>query len=295
MDKYYQIARCYRDESTRIDRQPEFTQIDIEMSFVTENDIIRLIERLFEKCWPLSVGRPKLPIRRMKYEEAMNNYGVDKPDVRFDLKLNDMTAHFKASKCGINRIDSLADHKEFYVTMIKIPKEYKELLTIKEAEKIYNELVKGIYFREDSSSKKQSDYTFLSIQNDVGTYSAKYLDKSARENLLQAIKYESDEQVLLLASKNRTKSQEIFGKLRLAIADFLDKKIKQNGNLSLLRDPAKFEFLWVVDFPLFTPNDETGVLESSHHPFTAPIPEHVQWVREKKNLEQVIGWLKSHK
>ncbi len=105
-DRYYQIARCYRDENFKPDRQPEFTQVDIEMSFVDENDIMQMIESLLRKSWPF--GGLKFPFRRMKFEDAMEWYGLDKPDVRFDMKFSNLSNDLK--KCipsGVAKIDAL--------------------------------------------------------------------------------------------------------------------------------------------------------------------------------------------
>jgi aspartyl-tRNA synthetase len=295
LDKYYQVARCYRDEGTKPDRQPEFTQIDIEMSFVNEKDIMNLIENLLDKCWPLEDQnqKPKLPIHRMKFEEAIGSYGVDKPDLRFDMKLNNLSNLIKnRSLTGVSRIDSHLNHEKLNFIAMKIPKNYHQnsLLTLNEVEKIYKEIFSGINFLNQEDKGK---FTFLLLKNDQeGNNIAKYLDKNLRQDIFNELSYEKDDFVVLLASTNRMKSLEIMGKLRLDLADSIDKKVNNNDkntNLTLLRDPKLFKFLWVIDFPLFTVNDETGQLESSHHPFTAPIPEHLEWVKEKKNLESVIG------
>jgi aspartyl-tRNA synthetase len=309
LDRYYQVARCYRDESTRVDRQPEFTQIDIEMSFITDQDLMRLVEDLLDKCWPpeLASTRPSLPINRMKYKDAMDQYGVDKPDVRFDMRMNDVTELFAADaggakSTGVNRIDaSLKASGSFFATAIRIPKSYNtSSVTLNEIEKTYIQIFEVTHFSEAQVESKKG-FTFLAFKNKSGTGVAKHLNSELRDQLIQRVGAEADDIVLVLVSNNKAKSQEIFGKVRLAVADLIDEKsIKKAAVVAdakkitptavkLIRDPKDFKFLWVVEFPLFNRNEDTNEFESCHHPFTAPIDAHLDLVREKRDLDSVIG------
>ncbi len=298
LDRYYQVARCYRDETTRVDRQPEFTQIDIEMSFITDNEIMRLIEDLLDKCWPLENPntRPKLPIERMKYNDAMNFYGVDKPDIRFDMKLKEVGELLvQAKSCGVKRIDSVLNNghnDKFFSTAIRIPKSYNtNLVSLTHIENVYKEIFEGTHFPSKTTSKE--DFTFIVMKNDTGNGIAKHFHKQLKEQLLKSVGYESDDIVVMIASNHKQKSLEIFGKLRLAIADLLDEKLikksPKNVTPKLLRDQNDFKFLWVVEFPLFERNEDTNQLESCHHPFTAPIDAHLDLVKQQKDLDSVIG------
>jgi aspartyl-tRNA synthetase len=298
LDRYYQVARCYRDETTRVDRQPEFTQIDIEMSFINDNDIMRLIEDLLDKCWPLDdpKTRPKLPVERMKFNDAMSLYGVDKPDIRFDMRIKEVSDLLLRNRSsGVKRIDSVlknGKNDKFYASAIRIPKSYNtNLVSLNEIENVYKEIFEGTHFPAKTTSKE--DFTFLIMKNEAGNGVVKHLDKQLREELLKSVGYESDDIVMMIVSNHKQKALEVFGKLRLAVADLIDekaiKKSPKNSTPKLLRDPRDFKFLWVVEFPLFTRNEDTNRLESCHHPFTAPIDAHLDLVKQQKNLDSVIG------
>ena len=304
LDRYYQIARCYRDENAKPDRQPEFTQIDIEMSFAKSDDIIGLIERLVAYCWPSSLSSPPhAPFTRMKFAEAMQSYGVDKPDLRFDMRLHNVSDLFVSNKeeeeeeeaksCGITRIDSISSSSRFYATAIRVPRSYNEHAQASPSE------IESVYKSIASANRVNKSFTFLALRNEAGNQVSRFMSKQARRRLLDRLGCESDDLVLVLAGEAKNKLLETAGKLRLAVADLIDRRIKERGGagcggksgneLPLLRDASKFNFVWVVDFPLFTRNEDTGRLESSHHPFTAPVAEHLDWLREKRNLEEVIG------
>lgn len=283
-DRYYQIARCYRDETSKPDRQPEFTQVDIEMSFVNEEDIINLIESLLVKCWPFE--KLNAPFRRMKYEDAMNFYGVDKPDLRFDMKFLDFSSEL-GKKTGISKIDSQSN--DLYAFGFKINQEYEpNLIDLNQIEKEYKLIFKDTNFVKNDD---KDSFVFLTFGgNKSGNQITKYMNDDIKNNFLNnKFNLKENEKCVLLIGKNKTKLLEILGKLRLRMADLLDEKKILKKDSKLLRDPKKFEFLWVVDFPLFTFNEETNKLESTHHPFTAPISEHLNMVTEMKDLDKVTG------
>ncbi|XP_027790817.1 aspartate--tRNA ligase, mitochondrial isoform X2 [Marmota flaviventris] len=204
LDRYFQVARCYRDEGSRPDRQPEFTQIDIEMSFVDQTGIQSLIEGLLQYSWPSDKDPLVVPFPSMTFAEALATYGTDKPDTRFGMKIVDISNVFK--------------HTE-------------------------------VRFLQDALSKPQGAVKAMCVRE-----GANYLKKKDIESIR---KFAAD----------HFKECSLLGKLRLACADILE----MNG--MVLRDPALFSFLWVVDFPLFLPKEDNPLeLESAHHPFTAPHP-----------------------
>jgi aspartyl-tRNA synthetase len=284
-DRYYQIARCYRDETSKPDRQPEFTQVDIEMSFVNEEDIINLIESLLAKCWPFE--KLKVPFRRMKYEDAINLYGVDKPDLRFDMKFLDLS-HDLGKQTGISKIDS--QQSNIFAYGFKINQEYEpNMIDLNQIEKEYKLIFKDTNFIQNDD--KDSCVFLVFDANKSGNHIIKYMNDHIKNDLLKKkFNLKENEKSVLLVGKNRIKLLEILGKLRLRVADLIDeKKMIKNSASKLLKDPKKFEFLWVIDFPLFTLNEETNKLESTHHPFTAPISQHLSMVMEKKDLDRVTG------
>jgi aspartyl-tRNA synthetase len=294
LDRYYQVARCYRDESTKPDRQPEFTQIDIEMSFIDQNDCIQLIESLIQNCWPLQLNDIKFPFKRMDYDEAMRSYGVDKPDLRFDMKFVNMTNFFKKKsnmkqETGVLKLDSLISDDKFSIYAFKVSSEYGiNEIDIDKIEKEFKNIIKNVTNKNSTDLK----HLFFVLKNQsTGNNIAKYLKSETRNEIETFLQVDSNELVILMASNNEQKMQEILGKYRLRLADLLDEVnlLRFGSNAKFLRDPKVFNFLWVVNFPLFTLNEETNKLESTHHPFTAPINEHLNLVKESKDLDKVIG------
>uniref|UniRef100_A0A8D2DJ74 Aspartyl-tRNA synthetase 2, mitochondrial n=1 Tax=Sciurus vulgaris TaxID=55149 RepID=A0A8D2DJ74_SCIVU len=204
LDRYFQVARCYRDEGSRPDRQPEFTQIDIEMSFVDQTGIRSLIEGLLQYSWPSDKNPLVVPFPSMTFAEALATYGTDKPDTRFGMKIVDISNAFRNTE---------------------------------------------VRFLQDALSKPQGTVKAMCVRE-----GANYLKRKDIESIRKFAADHFNECSLL-------------GKLRLACADLLEMKGM------VLRDPAQFSFLWVVDFPLFLPKEENPMeLESAHHPFTAPHP-----------------------
>jgi len=294
LDRYYQVARCYRDESTKPDRQPEFTQIDIEMSFIDQNDCIHLVESLIQNCWPLQLNDIKFPFKRMDYDEAMRSYGVDKPDLRFDMKFVNMTNFFKKNsnmkqETGVLKLDSLISDDKSSIYAFKVSSEYGiNEIDIDKIEKEFKNIIKNVTNR---NSTDLIHLFFILKNKSTGNNIAKYLKSETRNEIETFLQVESNEIVILMASNNEQKMQDILGKYRLRLADLIDEVnlLKFGSNAKLLRDPKVFNFLWVVNFPLFTLNEETNKLESTHHPFTAPIEEHLNLVKESKDLDKVIG------
>jgi len=256
VDKYFQIVRCFRDEDPRADRQAEFTQIDVEMSFVDANDVISINENLVAKVWKQILDVDvELPVRRMSYAEAMRDYGTDRPDLRFDMKLVD--------------ISDIAGQSTFKVFTSVVEK---------------GGLVKGLCSPGgDNYSRSDIEKTLTSF---VGDYGAKGLAwfKVKREDgkttLASSIaKFFSAEQIDEIVKRFGAKE----GDLILLVADDEKTVNKALGPLRCkmardmkLYDENSFAFIWVVDFPLFEWNEGEKRYDSLHHPFTAPVPEDLE-------------------
>ncbi|XP_072130433.1 aspartate--tRNA ligase, mitochondrial isoform X2 [Mobula birostris] len=256
LDRYFQVARCYRDEGSKPDRQPEFTQIDVEMSFVDQMGIRKLVEGLLEYSWPEEKGPIATPFPSMTYQEAIDNYGIDKPDTRFGMKIIDVSEVFRNTEisflcdalsqtCGVVRAISITEG-------VKLLKK-KDLEDLKKL----------------ANTQFNQDLTFFALHSD-GTWKspfAKFLTNVERSQLCHATNLHNDD-VLILATGDQAKVSATLGKLRLECANILESR----G--IAVRDPDMFNFLWVLDFPLFLPKEERPEeYESAHHPFTAPNPD----------------------
>jgi len=247
IDRYFQIAKCFRDEDLRADRQPEFTQIDIEMSFVSEDDIMdvveRMIKKVFEETLNISIS---IPLRRISYSEAMEKYGSDKPDLRFSLPIIDFTDIFLDSdfKLFKNVIKEDGRVKGFVIK--------DKILSRKELKEI-EERVKDIGL---------SGVIAYSISDKVSSILSKFISDEQRNGFRN---YASEGDTILLFAGKGDEFLELLGKVRLYL-----------GNLFNLIEKEKFELLWVTDFPLFEWNEEEKRWDSKHHPFTSPSPETVE-------------------
>uniref|UniRef100_A0A7N6AZ34 Aminoacyl-transfer RNA synthetases class-II family profile domain-containing protein n=1 Tax=Anabas testudineus TaxID=64144 RepID=A0A7N6AZ34_ANATE len=252
IDRYFQIARCYRDEGSKPDRQPEFTQVDMEMSFVDQAGIMSLVEGLLQYAWPAENGSLKVPFQTMTYEEAMRDYGVDKPDTRFSMKLVDISEVLLSSE--IEFLQSAVSQPGGSIQALNVPRGAvrKETFPVVEYMDQYDENL--VLVKEDNTLKSPLK---------------KLLSVSATEELLKRTGAKPGDLLLITAGPLHTRP--LLGSLRLQCAQLLE-----SCGISL-RNPSAFHFLWVVDFPLFLPKeDEPGQLESAHHPFTAPLPEDKQ-------------------
>ncbi|XP_004484828.2 aspartate--tRNA ligase, mitochondrial isoform X1 [Dasypus novemcinctus] len=258
LDRYFQVARCYRDEGSRPDRQPEFTQVDIEMSFVDQTGIQSLIEGLLQYSWPSDKDAVVVPFPSMTFAEALAIYGTDKPDTRFGLKIVDISDVFRNT--GIGFLQDTLSKPQGTVKAICIP-EGAKYLKRKDFESIrkfsvdhFNQEVLPIFLK---GSKNQNSSV------------AKFIMEEQRLELVKLMEIQEEDVVLLTAGEHK-KACSLLGKLRLECADLLE------ARGVVLRDPALFSFLWVVDFPLFLPKEENPrELESAHHPFTAPHPNDI--------------------
>jgi len=264
-DRYFQIVRCFRDEDLRADRQPEFTQIDCEMSFVEQEDVLDLFEGMMRHLFKEVIGveiAPKIP--RMSWYDAMDNYGSDKPDIRFGMKLHEITPLVQA--CGFSVFDSVE-----YVGAIAVPgaagytrKQTDELTEWVKRPQVGAKGLVTIRVNEDGSLKSSVD---------------KFYTPEQLQKVADAVEAKKGDLVLVLCGEKR-KAQTMLGVLRIEM-----------GNRLGLRNPHEYAPLWVVDFPLLEWDDETQRFYAMHHPFTAPKPEHMAWFNsnKKEDLERVCA------
>ncbi|KAB1260833.1 Aspartate--tRNA ligase; mitochondrial [Camelus dromedarius] len=258
LDRYFQVARCYRDEGSRPDRQPEFTQIDIEMSFVDQTGIQSLIEGLVQYSWPNDKDPVVVPFPSMTFAEALAGYGTDKPDTRFGMKIVDISDVFRNTE--VRFLQDALSKPQGTVKAICIP-EGAKYLKRKDIESI----------RKSAADRFKQEVlpVFLKASRNWNSPVGKLIMEEQGLQLIRLLEVQ-EEDVVLLTAGEREKACSLLGKLRLECADLLEA-----GGV-VLRDPALFSFLWVVDFPLFLPKEENPKeLESAHHPFTAPHPSDV--------------------
>ncbi|MBR3969208.1 MAG: aspartate--tRNA ligase [Clostridia bacterium] len=262
-DRYMQLARCYRDEDLRADRQPEFTQIDLEMSFVERDDVFQIAEgyvsRLFREV--LNVEIPT-PLPRMRYDDAMNDYGSDKPDTRFDMKIKDISDIVENCGFGV-----FADTIKNGGTVRAITaKSAVDTYTRKEIDKLTEE-AKGIGAR---------GLAFIRWVEDTPTCSfAKFMTEDEMNAILTRTGAEKGDVVFIVADK-KALTLSVLGALRLTVAKRLD-IIPEN----------QYNFLWITEFPFFEYNEETKNWDAMHHPFTSPLDECIPYL--ESNPEKVYA------
>ncbi len=253
MDRYFQIAQCFRDEDLRADRQPEFTQIDLEMSFGTPEDLMPIIEGLikeiFETCCGIEIP---VPFRRLSHQTCMDKYGSDRPDLRFGMELH--------------RLNHVAQQTHFSVFLDQLRE---------------GGIIKGFCIKggADLSRKAIDEYTEfvgrLGIkglawikrqENELTSSIVKFFPEEAQQQLIHEMGIEPGDLVFMIADQPY--------RTNLAL-DHLRRKVARDRGLI---DPKRYEFLWVTDFPLFSWNEEEGRLQSEHHPFTSPHLEDLMWL-----------------
>jgi aspartyl-tRNA synthetase len=259
VERYYQIARCFRDEDQRADRQLEFTQIDIEMSFIEREDIYDLVEGLLKRIWKTALNiEVPTPFKRLSYREAINGYGIDKPDTRFGMELADFTEEFRASKFKIfsGTVANQGVVKAINAKGLACATQ-GQMDTMSEYAKSFG--AKGLaYIKVEGGEWKSPIVRFFSEA-----------EKAALTSKL-AIK-EGD--LILFAADQWLTACEILGKIRLYCAEVL------KGQGKLVIPAERFDFLWVVDFPLLSFDREQNRWYSSHHPFTAPVAEDIPMLK----------------
>jgi aspartyl-tRNA synthetase len=245
MDRYFQIVKCFRDEDLRADRQPEFTQVDLEMSFATEDLVFSSIEPLMGRLLTLIGKEAPRPFRRMPYAEAMAKYGSDKPDLRVGMEIVDLSDAFRDSTFTVLR-DSIASGGEIRGFVIKGGAKYSR--------KDLDELTEG--------AKQLGASGLVWARNAAGTVQSSALKAAGEATIRKALDLAqaAEGDLLLLTAGTHDAASRVLGALRLHVAR------KEH-----LLDPDRFEFLWVVDFPMFEWSAEEGRYEFMHHPFTAPL------------------------
>ena len=250
IERYFQIAKCFRDEDLRADRQPEFTQIDIEMSFVDEDDVMSLAERLVAHVFKEIKGIDiKLPLMKMKYDDAIEKYGSDKPDLRFGMEINDITGIFSNTEIGFFK----SNIENGGVINAIVAKGAASNYSRKEIDKL-TDYVK---------TYKASGLAYVKLEDEISGSIVKLMSDEERKNLVSKLSLEKGDIVFIISDKyNVTKTA--LGALRC----------KLGRDLNLI-DPSDYKLLWVVDFPSFEWSEEEGRFMATHHPFTAPKDEDV--------------------
>ena len=244
MEKYYQIARCFRDEDFRADRQPEFTQLDIEMSFIDQEDILAVAEKILVKVWKeVADYQINLPIPRMTYLDAMSRYGSDKPDLRFDLELVDCTAYFAQTTFRVFQAS--------YVGAVVMPGG---------ADSPRRELDAWQDWAKARGAKGLA-YILVAADGTLGGPVAKNLSEKESSGIASHVGAKPGDAIFFAAGE-RTTSFNLLGAVRLEI-----------GKRCGLIDASRWEFVWIVDAPMFEPTDDGG-WTAVHHPFTGPKPEY---------------------
>lgn len=253
MDRYFQIAPCFRDEDLRADRQPEFTQIDMEMSFGKPEDLMAIIEELIKTIFKMCNIEVQTPFRRLSHEVCMEKYGSDRPDLRFGMELH--------------RLDHIAKQTTFSVFLDQLRE---------------GGMVKGLCVKggADLSRKAIDEYTdfvgrlgvkglaWMKLQ-ETGLSSSivKFFSEESQQQLIKEMKMEVGDLIFMIADQPARTNQAL---------DHLRRKIARDRGLI---DPLRYEFLWVTDFPLFSWNEEEGRLQSEHHPFTSPNLEDLHLIK----------------
>ena len=265
-DRYFQIVRCFRDEDLRADRQPEFTQIDCEMSFVEQEDVLNMFEGMMRTMFKnvLGVDIPN-PMPRMSWYDAMDKYGSDKPDVRFGMTIHEITDKVKGK--GFSVLEDAA-----YVGAIAVPggAEYTR--------KQIDELTEWV--KRPQVGAKGLIYIKLNADGSVKSSIDKFYSPDELKVIAEAVEAKTGDMVLVMSGDSNRKVQTMLGVLRIEM-----------GNRLGLRDPKVFAPLWIVDFPLLEWSEEDGRFYAMHHPFTAPKPEHMNlfYSDKKENLERVCA------
>ena len=264
-DRYFQLARCFRDEDLRVDRQPEFTQIDTEFSFVTQEDVIATTEGFLKKVWKDFRGEDiTLPLPRLTYAEAMERYGSDKPDVRFGFEINNISdivasSEFKVfSGCVANGGSVRAINVKGGGSMPR-----KEIDGLGEFAKTYK--AKGMAWYKSNNGEVSSSY-------------AKFLTEDENKAILERLNFEDGDLICIIADKDDTVFAAL-GALRCECA-------KRLG----LLDPMETKLLWVTDFPLFEYSEEDGRYYAKHHPFTMPNPDDIDMLESDPGKCRAIAY-----
>ena len=252
-ERYFQIVRCFRDEDLRADRQPEFTQLDVEMSFVERDDVLAIMEQMIAEVFKVAIGADlSLPMRRLSYDEAMEKYGSDKPDLRFEMEIFDLSEAMRGSEFKVFESVLAAGGK-----------------------------IKGINVKGNAAIPRRELDGLVSYVGQYGAKGLAWIGYTAEGLKSQISKFFSDEQL----EKIRLAAKAEEGDLVLIIADKPAVAVNAMGQLRLemarrmnLIDPDKLAFAWVLDFPMFEYDEEEKRFVAMHHPFTSPRDEDLQYL-----------------
>lgn len=244
-ERYYQVAKCFRDEDLRADRQPEFTQLDMEMSFVTEEDVMNMTEGLFKKVFKDTINYDiELPLMRMKYDDAMEKYGSDKPDLRFEMPIIDITEIFKNTEIQFLKTSLESNN----IINCLVAKNVADKYSRKEIDKL-TEFVKKY---------KATGLAYLKVSGNELTGSLKGLSEQETKDLYNKLELQENDLILIVTAKYKI-TKDSLGALRC----------KLGADLNLI-DPNDYKLLWVTDFPAFEWSEEENRFMATHHPFTMP-------------------------
>ena len=251
MERYFQIAKCFRDEDLRADRQPEFTQVDIEMSFVDQDDVMNLTERLIAHVFKEVKGLDiQLPLRRMKYDDAMENYGSDKPDLRFEMPIKNITEVFKNTEFTV------------FKNVIENNGIINCLVVKGEAENYSRKALDQL--TDYVKTYRASGLAYLKIADEVSGSIAKVISEEELNSLKETLSLENGDLVLIVADVKKNIVKASLGALRC----------KLGRDLGLIKE-GHYELLWVTEFPSFEYSEEEGRYMACHHPFTSPLDSDV--------------------
>ena len=264
MDKYYQFAKCFRDEDLRADRQLEFTQLDIEMSFVTQEDLLVEMEQLTKTVFTDVTGitvNEKFP--RITYDYAMENYGSDKPDIRFEMKLIDLTAEVK--ECGFSVFESAIESGGLV----------KAIVAPNKNEKFSRKYIKDLEdYAKTYFKAKGLAYIKMDANGEINSPITKFFSEEVLATIIAKLNLQPNEVALILADKSKVVYDGL-GALRLKLGEELEMINKDD-----------YKFLWVIDFPMFEWSEEEERYKAQHHPFTAIKDEDIKYL-ESNELEKI--------
>ena len=254
LDRYFQIVKCFRDEDLRADRQPEFTQIDVEMSFIDQENIFEIVEGLmkilFKEIWKQDL---KLPLPRLSFDEAMEKYGSDKPDLRFNLEMKTLNDVFAKTEFKVFK-DQISSNGEISGMVAPGCGDYT-----RNQLDVLTDFVKKL---------GAGGLIWMRVkENDLEAPIAKFLSDDEKKNLIQSLKAKAGDLIFILSGQ-KLKALSIMGQLRLEMAK----------RLGLIKPDSKAKLLWVTDFPLFEWDEQTKRYYAMHHPFTSPRLEDVEFM-----------------
>ena len=270
LDRYFQIARCFRDEDLRADRQPEFTQLDLEMSYINQDEILNLMEELFSFVWKETIGVTiSTPFPRFTYTEAMNRFGSDKPDTRFGLEINDITSIFTNDN----------DPTDFVVFKAAIESGFSiRCIVAPQCAEFTRKQIDSLTDFAKHLGAKGLAFTKV-LNNTLDSGIAKFLSQEEKRRIIEKTNANEGDLILFSAETNKLSFKILSG-----IRNYLGKELG-------LIDNDKFAFCWITDFPLFEFNEDENRWEPAHHMFTLPKEEHLSYLDDASKIGDIRGQL----